>query len=228
MCQPQIFTGIGLQGLKTHMIAAQFDIIPNTKPVLGRKIARPVGLKWLKAISCKRPHRNPMNAPQCSINRNSCLPRVRKKVLRSSLFSVNTFTIIPALSMPMFGSHSNSVNFVHSSGDVSWILSTALFAIFSCTLAGSMPEAVGKCLLPTFSKLFLIISCNCGRILSTKSGAWTRLSHTRGPSICGLAYLYESSAIFLAFRGTMPCQPIPSPLSRYCHSPRKESGRNII
>mmetsp|Transcript_110294 Transcript_110294/g.355990 ORF Transcript_110294/g.355990 Transcript_110294/m.355990 type:complete len:242 (-) Transcript_110294:208-933(-) len=211
------------------VMASQLVKIPRKKPVTGSNTARPRVSKWLKANSCTRPQTKPMAAPQRSIKRNSLAPRDRKKRFSSSLFSVKTFTIMPSLSMPISSSQSRSMNSRQISGQVSWMLSKDASTSSSCTAAGScLSQRSGKWRRPTVLSAPPTSAARCGRTLATRILGSTLSSQWRGPNRYGRAHLKAVWAIFTAFRGTTPCQPIPMPVSPCCHKPKNLRGRNII
>mmetsp|Transcript_100724 Transcript_100724/g.307927 ORF Transcript_100724/g.307927 Transcript_100724/m.307927 type:complete len:230 (+) Transcript_100724:540-1229(+) len=229
MWRPHIRTGTGNTGLNTNVIASQFETIPRKKPVIGRNKSRLSPDKLLNAISWIMPHTKPMTAPQCSMKRNSASPSDWKKLLSNTLFSVKTLTNMPSLSKPFFLSLKISVNVVHRSGHVSMILSTAVSAIRRRDLSPSIARSVhGKCSAPTFARAPSRTLVSWGRVLATSFFGSTAPMMSRGPWMYGLAQVYPMEAILAALRGTTPCQPMPMPVPRYCHNPRKFSGRNII
>mmetsp|Transcript_11326 Transcript_11326/g.26076 ORF Transcript_11326/g.26076 Transcript_11326/m.26076 type:complete len:217 (+) Transcript_11326:558-1208(+) len=210
------------------MIAIQLVSIPKKKPVAGRKIVRLKASRLLKAISWIRPHTKPSTAPLRSMKRNSLFPSFWKKWLRSSFFSVKTLTIMPSLSIPYSGLQRWPEISRHSSGEVSSILSTAASATRVRKPAGNLRSVLGKCTAPARESASLMTFFKWLRVRLTRAFASTLSSHTRGGSRYGLAHLYEMRAIFWAFLGMTPCQPMPIPDEPCCHNPMNSTGLNII
>mmetsp|Transcript_57519 Transcript_57519/g.106229 ORF Transcript_57519/g.106229 Transcript_57519/m.106229 type:complete len:217 (-) Transcript_57519:655-1305(-) len=182
MCQPQIRTGCGKHGLKHINMATQFVKIPRKKPVAGKKIARPTGLRWLNAMSCTTPNTNPIEAPQCSIKRNSLSPNWRKKLLSNSLFSTNTVTTMLSLSIPTSGSHNISVICCHSDGLEALICSIALSMICFLTAVGTKSHVCGKCLVATVARVRAKMRNKFALVRVTRTLGSTLPSQDRGPS----------------------------------------------
>mmetsp|Transcript_99216 Transcript_99216/g.308682 ORF Transcript_99216/g.308682 Transcript_99216/m.308682 type:complete len:300 (+) Transcript_99216:522-1421(+) len=229
MCQPQIRRGTGITGRKHIWMASQFVTMPRKKPVRGNSTIRAVPCISLHATSCTQPQTKPKAAPHRSMKRNSRAPMERKKWFSSALLSWKTETIMPSLSMPISSSQSRSMNSRQISGQVSWMLSKDASTSSSCTAAGScLSQRSGKWRRPTVLSAPPTSAARCGRTLATRILGSTLSSQWRGPNRYGRAHLKAVWAIFTAFRGTTPCQPIPMPVSPCCHKPKNLRGRNII
>mmetsp|Transcript_99520 Transcript_99520/g.310065 ORF Transcript_99520/g.310065 Transcript_99520/m.310065 type:complete len:248 (-) Transcript_99520:274-1017(-) len=210
-------------------MASQFVKMPRKKPVSGSSTTRAVPCNSRQAASCTQPQMKPRAAPQCSMKRNSRSPILRKKLLRSALFSVKIFTTMPSLSMPMRGSQSRSVNSRQRSGQDSSICSRAAMTISCRTAAGNFSSHNSrKCCRATESSVLRMILSSCGRVFATMSRGSTLSNHWRGPKRYFLAHWNAVRAIFCAFRGTTPCQPKPRPVSPIWQQPKNFKGKNII